>query len=144
MGLLSPSDWKASWIEPQLPEDTSKSGPAPMLRREFKLNGDVESARAYVTSHGLYEMQLNGQRLGDQFLTPGWTSYKKRLQYQTFDVTPLVRRGDNAVGVLLGNGGIAGLIGFECQRNVYGDRLALLWQINFRYRDAAKSDHNRS
>jgi hypothetical protein len=77
MGLLSASDWKASWIEPDLREDTSKSGPSPMMRREFKLNGVVESARAYVTSHGLYEMQLNGQRVGDEVFTPGWTSYKK-------------------------------------------------------------------
>ena len=53
---FSPSDWKASWIEPGLPEDVTKSGPAPMLRREFKLSGAVERARAYVTSHGLYEM----------------------------------------------------------------------------------------
>ncbi len=74
MGLLSAPDWKASWIEPELREDDSKSGPAPMMRREFKLNGVVESARAYVTSHGLYEMQLNGQRVGDEVFTPGWTS----------------------------------------------------------------------
>ncbi len=89
MGLLEPSDWKASWIEPDLPEDVTKSGPVPMLRREFKLSGAVARARAYVTSHGLYELHLNGQRVGDQLFTPGWTSYNKRLQYQTYDVTAL-------------------------------------------------------
>jgi alpha-L-rhamnosidase len=135
MGLLSASDWKASWIEPDLREDTSKSGPVPMMRREFKLNGVVESARAYVTSHGLYEMQLNGQRVGDEVFTPGWTSYKKRLQYQTFDITPLLKNGDNAVGVLLGNGWYRGTIGFEGHRNAYGDRLGLLVQISVAYRD---------
>jgi len=135
MGLLSASNWKASWIEPDLREDTSKSGPAPMMRREFKLNGVVDSARAYVTSHGLYEMQLNGQRVGNEVFTPGWTSYKKRLQYQTFDVAPLLKSGDNAVGVLLGNGWYRGLIGFEGQRNAYGDRLGLLVQISVRYKD---------
>jgi alpha-L-rhamnosidase len=139
MGLLSASDWKASWIEPDLPEDTSKSGPSPMMRREFKLNGVVESARAYVTSHGLYEMQLNGQRVGDEVFAPGWTSYKKRLQYQTFDVTPLLKNGNNAVGVLLGNGWYRGTIGFEGHRNAYGDRLGLLVQINVTYRDGREA-----
>jgi alpha-L-rhamnosidase len=146
MGLLSASDWKASWIEPGLAEDTSKSGPVPMLRREFRLNGVVESARAYVTSHGLYEMHLNGQRVGDQVFTPGWTSYRKRLQYQTYDVTPLVKSGDNAVGVLLGNGWYRGFIGFEGQRNAYGDKLGLLMQIKVRYKDGREelitSDQN--
>jgi alpha-L-rhamnosidase len=104
MGLLEPSDWKTSWIEPDLQEDVSKTGPVPMLRREFELQGKIARARAYVTSHGLYELHLNGQRVGDELFTPGWTSYKKRLQYQAYDVTPLLRTGDNAVGVQLGNG----------------------------------------
>src|SRR6266498_385359 len=135
MGLLSASDWKASWIEPDLREDVSKSGPTPMMRREFKLNGVVENARAYVTSHGLYEMQLNGQRVGDEVFTPGWTSYKKRLQYQTFDVAPLLKSGDNAVGVLLGNGWYRGTIGFAGRRNFYGDRLGFLLQMRVVYKD---------
>ena len=123
MGLLAPSDWHAQWIEPGLPEDTATSPPAPMLRREFRLEKPVRSARAYVTSHGLYEMHLNGKRVGDDVLTPGWTSYNKRLQYQTYDVTPLLQRGDNAVGVMLGNGWYRGNIGFSKQRNIYGERL---------------------
>jgi alpha-L-rhamnosidase len=136
MGLLEPSDWKAGWIEPDLPEDVSKPGPVPMVRREFKLSGPVERARAYVTSHGLYEMQLNGQRVGDELLTPGWTSYNKRLQYQTYDVTPLLKPGANAVGVFLGSGWYRGdLAGWIGRRNVYGDRVALLMQINVVYKD---------
>ena len=135
MGLLNPSDWRANWIEPDLPDDTSKSGPAFMLRAKFQLKGDIARARAYVTSYGLYEMFLNGQRVGDQVFTPGWTSYNKRLQYQTYDVTALLNNSDNAVGVLLGNGWYRGEIGFENQRNFYGDRLALLVQIHVKYRD---------
>ena len=88
MGLLAPSDWKVRWIEPALPDDPKTSGPAPMLRRDFTLKGAIVRARAYVTSHGLYELEINGARVGDQVLTPGWTSYNKRLQYQTYDVTP--------------------------------------------------------
>ncbi len=135
MGLLEPSDWKASWIEPDLPEDVKTPGPSPMLRHEFKAKGGIERARAYVTSHGLYEMQLNGQRVGDQVFTPGWTSYNKRLQYQTYDVTSLIKNGDNAVGVMLGNGWYRGFLAWQDRRNIYGDRLALLCQIKITYRD---------
>jgi alpha-L-rhamnosidase len=133
MGLLDPSDWQASWIEPDLPEDTSKAGPSPLLRREFTVSSGVERARAYVTSRGLYELHLNGHRVGDQLFTPGWTSYGKRLQYQTYDVTSLVKPGVNAVGALLGNGWFRGEIGWGGQRNRYGDRLALLMQIEITY-----------
>jgi len=137
MGLLEPSDWKASWIEPDLPEDPKTSGPAPMLRRAFKLTGIVARARAYVTSHGLYELHLNGQRVGDQLFTPGWTSFNKRLQYQTYDVTSFLKKGDNAVGVLLGNGWYRGDLPGG-RRNVYGDRLGLLLQIEVAYKDGRR------
>jgi alpha-L-rhamnosidase len=75
-----------------------------MLRHEFRLSGAVKRARAYVTSHGLYELSINGQRVGDDLLTPGWTSYNRRLQYQTYDVSDSLKNGTNAVGVYLGNG----------------------------------------
>lgn len=135
MGLIEAGDWKADWIEPDLQEDIKKSCPAPMLRREFKTQGAIEKARAYVTSHGLYEMRINGQRVGDELFTPGWTSYKKRLQYQTYDVTDLLKPGDNAIAVLLGDGWYRGFIGFSNKRNFYGERLALLAQIKITYRD---------
>ena len=134
MGLLQPADWKASWIEPDLPDDVTKSGPSPMLRREFAVTGDIERARAYVTSHGLYEMAINGQRVGDAVLTPGWTSYNKRLQYQTYDVTPLLKKGQNAIGVTLGNGWYRGNLAWGDKRNIYGNRLGLLMQIVVTYR----------
>ena len=134
MGLLQPVDWKASWIEPELPEDPKTSGPSPMLRRDFAVKGDVERARAYVTSHGLYEMAINGQRVGDAVLTPGWTSYNKRLQYQTYDVTALLKKGANAIGVTLGNGWYRGYLAWDDKRNIYGDRLGLLAQIVITYR----------
>jgi alpha-L-rhamnosidase len=135
MGLLDPLDWRANWIEPDLREDPKKSEPAPMLRRDFKVDGRVERARAYVTSHGLYELHLNGRRVGDQLFTPGWTSYNKRLQYQTYDVTDLVRGGDNTVGALLGDGWYRGNLAWGGKRSVYGDRLGLLMQISITYKD---------
>lgn len=135
MGLLEASDWRANWIEPDLREDTSKSQSSPLLRGTFKANGKVQQARAYVSSHGLYLMHLNGQRVGDQVFTPGWTSYNKRLQYQTYDITSLLRSGENVVGVMLGDGWYRGNIGFGGQRNFYGERLALLMQIRIKYED---------
>jgi alpha-L-rhamnosidase len=133
MGLLEPSAWKAAWIEPGLPEDVKISGPLPQLRRAFVLKGPVREARAYVTSHGLYEMAINGQRVGDAVFTPGWTSYNRRLQYQTYDVTALLKRGANAVGVTLANGWYRGNLAWEGLRNIYGDHLALLACIRVTY-----------
>ncbi len=137
MGLLDPADWQASWIEPDLKEDTARSNPCPMLRKEFDVKGNVRSARAYITSHGLYEMYLNGRRVGDEVLTPGWTSYDDHIQYQTYDVTPLLRNGRNAVGVILGDGWYRGNLAFSGQRNTYGNRLALLAQIRLTFADGS-------
>ncbi|PYP77826.1 MAG: alpha-L-rhamnosidase [Gemmatimonadetes bacterium] len=134
-GLMGAAQWKAKWIVPDLPVDTTRSNPAPMLRAEFALDGTVASARAYVTSHGLYEMEINGRRVGTDVLTPGWTSYDKRLQYQTYDVTDLVQRGANAVGVTLGDGWYRGRLAWEKRRNTYGKDVALLAQIVVRYTD---------
>jgi alpha-L-rhamnosidase len=106
-----------------------------MLRTGFTVDGAVRSARAYITCLGLYEAELNGKRVGDQVLTPGWTSYHERLQYQTYDVGALLVEGENAVGVTLGDGWYRGNLGFSGNRNVYGDFLALLLQIEIVYQD---------
>src|SRR2546428_2029770 len=135
MGLLRPSDWSADWITPDRKEDTAASNPSPMLRSEFRVNGAVASARAYVTSLGLYEMELNGRRVGDQLFRPGWTAYDKRLQYQTYDVTALLVPGANAVGATLGDGWYRGRLAWGNKRNTYGKQLALLAQIVIRYAD---------
>src|SRR5262249_7266859 len=135
MGLLEPSDWKVDWIEPELTEDVSKPAPAPMFRNRFSVAGEIERARAYITTHGLYELHLNGRRVGDQLFTPGWTSYNKHLQYQTYDVTSMLQQGPNAVGVLAGSGWYRGQIGFSGQRNRYGNKLAVLCQIRITYKN---------
>ena len=135
MGLLHPSDWLASWIEPGLGQDTTKTDPAPMLRGRFTVRGPVSSARLYVTSHGLNLPMLNGTTVGDRLFTPGWTSYHNRLQYETYDVTPLLRPGANVLGAMLGDGWYRGRIGWAHARNVYGARLALLAQLIIRYAD---------
>src|SRR5258708_27018885 len=125
MGLLTPADWKAQWITPGFKED-SVNRPSPMFRKAFLLSKKVQSAIAYITAHGLYEAQINGRRVGDAYLTPGWTSYNKRLQYQAYDVTHLIRPGKNAIGVMLGSGWYRGYIGLIGQHHLYLEDLALL------------------
>jgi alpha-L-rhamnosidase len=135
MGLLQPNDWKADWIQVPWQEDKTKPQPAHMLRHEFAVKGPIRSARAYATSMGLYEMEINGQKVGDQLFTPGWTSFNNRVQYQTFDVASMLKRGDNAIGVYLGDGWYRGFIGWGTQRNYYGETLAFLGQIVITYTD---------
>jgi len=135
MGLLHPIDWHAHWIEPGWQEDPNAELPCPYLRTTFSVDGPVSSARAYITSLGLYELFLNGQRVGDAYFTPGYTSYHRRLQYQTYDITALLQENENALGVILGNGWYRGKSGAFSQRNTYGERLALLVQLYIRYAD---------
>ena len=135
MGLLHPSDWHAQWIAPGWQEDPKAEPPCPYLRTSFSVNGPVSRARAYITSLGFYELFLNGQRVGDAYFTPGYTSYHRRLQYQTYDITALLREGENAVGVILGDGWYRGKLGAFPQRNIYGERLALLVQLHLCYAD---------
>ncbi|HUB60612.1 MAG TPA: family 78 glycoside hydrolase catalytic domain [Puia sp.] len=132
MGLLHPEDWKAKWIEAG--KSTENTG-NPLLRDRFTVSHAVASATVYITAHGLYEASLNGRRIGDAYLTPGWTSYNKRLQYQAYDVSNLLHKGANAIGALLGNGWYLGPIGYDNQRDVYGKDNSLLLQLIIRYKD---------
>jgi len=137
MGLLNASDWKAKWIQPGYKEDTINQ-PSPYFRKTFNTSKKIASATAFITSLGLYEAFVNGKRVGDGYLTPGWTSYNKRLQYQLYDVTTLLISGNNAIGVVLGNGWYRGFIGFSGQKNFYGKELALLAQLEIQYTDGTK------
>ena len=135
VGLLQSSDWAAAWIGAAPSPTDSVGGPSPLLRRAFRVSGVVTRARLYATSLGLYEVHLNGARVGDQLFTPGWTSYHHRLQYQTYDVTNLLKPGDNAVGAVLGDGWYRGQLGFDGGRNVYGKRIGLRMQLEILYQD---------
>jgi len=132
-GLLLATDWKATWILPM--QDTLRKIPAVMLRKQFTLSKKIVSARAYATAHGVYELHLNGKRVGDQQLTPGWTEYKKRLQYQVYDITSMLQQGDNVIGAMLGDGWFRGTTGFASQWAVWGKKLALLCQLQITYAD---------
>jgi alpha-L-rhamnosidase len=132
-GLLQPSDWVAQLIgaDIALPEDAD--GPAVLLRREFTLPSPAVAARVYATAHGVYELELNGRRVGDHVLAPGWTSYHHRLRYQTYDVTDLLIEGPNTIGAWLADGWYRGRLGFGAgKRNIYGRETALLAQFEIR------------
>jgi alpha-L-rhamnosidase len=131
MGLLKPTDWSAKWIEDNYLSDTT-GGPSPMFRKTFKLDHKVRAAHLYITAHGLYEAQFNGKRISTDYFAPGWTSYNKRLQYQVYDVTADLLKGDNAVGVTLGDGWYRGYT-YNRKKNVYGTKLGLLFQLEIVY-----------
>jgi len=138
MGLLKPDDWVADWIEPDLEEDENGSNPCPMMRKQFEIKGKVKSARAYVTCHGLYEMKVNGEKIGDQVFTPGWTSYHNILQYQIYDVSDVLKPGTNCVGAILGDGWYRGRLVWKKSRNFYGKKVALLTQIEVVYQNGSR------
>lgn len=138
MGLLEARDWKAKWITPDLVEDETKSNPAPLLRTEFSFDKKVERARLYATAMGLYEMSLNGKRVGDEYFTPGWTSYDFRYQYQTYDVTSSLKGGANCLAAMLGDGWFRGRMAWGDKRNSYGKKLALLAQLVITYKDGTQ------
>ena len=136
MAFLNPSDWKAKWIEVDFIED-SINRPSQYFRKSFLANKKIASATAYITAHGLYEAQINGKRVGDYYLTPGWTSYKNRLQYQVYDVTNLLQNGNNVIGVITGNGWYRGFIAWSGNKNAYGRTTGVLLQLDITYADGS-------
>jgi len=108
MGLLQSRDWHARWIGPAKAQETA----CPRLARRFELTTPAAHARVYVTALGLYELFINGRRVGDDRLTPGWTDYHRRIAYQVYDVTALLRPGANVLGLELAEGWYCGLLGW--------------------------------
>lgn len=136
-GLLASTDWEAQFITPANATDEAA---LPLLRRSFTVRPELATARLYITALGAYEAELNGQRVGDHVLAPGWTSYNFRLRYQTFDVIALLHEGSNAIGAMLGDGwyhsklnsGMGGL------KTLYGSQIALLAQLELTYADGTR------
>ena len=134
VGLLDSDDWTARFITPAK-EDGGREAtqPSPYLRRRFNATSAVVRARLYATALGVYELELNGERVGTEVLAPGWSSYAHRLRYQTYDVTKLVRNGENVLGVRLADGWARGNL--IDTRAVWTDRLAVLAQLEIVYAD---------
>lgn len=153
MGLLSPGDWRASYISHRDDTPVHKDAkslflpPARQYRKEFAAPKNVQRATVYATALGIYELYLNGQRVGDAWFAPGWTDYHQRAYYWTYDVTSLVRRGSNAVGVWLADGWYSGYIGFglltgigteKIGRYTYGKTPAFMAQLEIEYADGSR------
>ncbi|WP_053014245.1 MULTISPECIES: alpha-L-rhamnosidase [Xenorhabdus] len=149
-GLMDPSDWKAGWITRSFfppdgrtpPQDTPYDNPYSALpadyhRREFVLSTPIKRATAYVTALGLYEFRINGQRVGDQVLAPGWTDFHKRIEYQSYDVTSLLCEGRNVLGAIVGEGWYCGRVALNHKRagSHYGSRPAFLCQLHIEDKD---------
>ena len=136
MGLLDNALWTASYIGMDDFTTEKKSHPSQFYRKDFKTDKTVKSARAYVTALGLYELYLNGEKVGNELFTPGFTSYDHRIQYQTYDITEMIQN-DNAIGAIVGDGWYRGNIGWKGDYAFYGKQLALLVQLKVDYTDGS-------
>ena len=138
LGLLASGDWKASWIRPSQDADYSLE-PVALLRREFSMPGELQAARLHVTARGIFEVFLNGQRVGDDHFANGWTSYHHRLDALTYDVTEQLKAGDNMICAKLGSGWYAGRLGFMkfAKPNYYGPHPELLLQLELVFKDGS-------
>ncbi|MEO6992210.1 MAG: family 78 glycoside hydrolase catalytic domain [Lacunisphaera sp.] len=136
LGLLSSKDWSAQWIRPQGATGPGKEAIA-WLRRGFSVEKKVERARIYVTARGLFELQLNGRRVGNDHFANGWTSYRNRIDTLTYDVTEQLQSGTNALSAMLGKGWYAGRLTWETDhvKGRYGDIPELLLQLELTYAD---------
>ena len=128
MGLLSPSDWKAEWIAGNYKVNRKKRYPVDCFQKKFTAIG-VQKARLYATACGLYEVRLNGARVGDMAFAPGSTDYQKRIQYQTYDVTALIKGGVNVMTAELADGWYRGSNGGKGRTNTFGTVTKLLLQL---------------
>ena len=146
MGLLHPRDWQAKWIGVAQtlntnPQDSSPAQwPKPRyLRKEFTLSRPVRRATIYASALGLYELRINGHRVGDHLLAPEWTDYRKRIQYQTYDVTSMLRDQSNTLAATLGNGWFCGgwQVWQKKLRPLYGTEPFLLAQLEIEYLDGS-------
>ncbi|MFE5320509.1 family 78 glycoside hydrolase catalytic domain [Paenibacillus sp. NPDC056579] len=136
MGLLGQDEWKGEWIGKTV-DPALELPPGLYLRKEFAIDRPIKRAVLYSTALGVYEMYLNGSRVGDHYFAPGWTDYAIRTQYQTYDVTGLVQAGGNALGAVLGTGWYSGHVGMM-GRHRYGISPALLSQLQLEYEDGTK------
>ncbi|PPF57274.1 alpha-L-rhamnosidase [Clavibacter michiganensis] len=135
-GLLQPSDWSAAPVGGSWPEEAGSDRRPSRVRRRFRVDAPIASARLHATAHGVFEAEINGARVGDDVLAPGWTSYASRLRYRTYDVTDLLTEGDNVIGAWLGDGWYRGRLGFNGgYHDLYGTDLSFIGQLEITLAD---------
>lgn len=137
MGLLEKSDWCAKWICGNYTVNPTKRYPVDCFKKEFDTE-NIKKARIYATACGLYELCLNGSRVGSFVLAPGHTDYRKRVQYQTYDVTALLKNGNNMLTAELADGWYRGSCGAWGLKNQYGTRTKLLVQLEIEHHDGTR------
>ena len=133
-GILEPETFQAKMITHDFPEEETA---CPIFSRTFSAKGNVKKARIYATGRGVYEAYLNGERIGEDRMTPGWTSYHHRLQYQVYDITEMLRK-ENEIEIMVGNGWYKGIFGFMLMPNIYGDRVGAFAEIHLEYEDGSR------
>jgi alpha-L-rhamnosidase len=153
MGLLKPDDWKADYISFRDDSPITKNSspltlpPAHQYRKQFSAAKPIRRATVYATALGIYELHLNGQRVGDAYFTPGWTDYHQRAYYNTYDVTTLLKSGPNTLHAWVADGWYSGYIGFglltgigteHIGRYTYGKTPALMAQLEIEYTDGSR------
>ncbi len=126
--------WQGHWIAADF-QDKERQ---PLLAKEFHLSGDVASARAYVCGVGLYELEVNGQKAGDEYLLPGYHCYDFHLEYQTFDLTGMLQAGENVIGLSMGPGWYKGDIVFDRYHDLYGDTMQAICEVHVLLKDGTE------
>ena len=137
MGLLNESDWVSQWISGDYRVNLTKRYAVDYFKKEFSTD-NIRCARLYITALGLYEASINGERVGNFVLAPGHTDYRKRVQYQTYDVTELLKDGNNTVRVALADGWYRGSCGAWGLKNQYGTRTKLCLQLEIEKNDGSR------
>ncbi|WEV75311.1 alpha-L-rhamnosidase [Bifidobacterium sp. ESL0800] len=136
IGLLRESEHVADYVGPSWPEAETDHRHLPLVRTDVTLREKPTSARLYLSALGLVEAEINGRKVSEDALTPGWTQYEKRIPCWTYDVTDKLNAGGNAMGFWLGDGWYRGRIGFDGgYANYYGDRIGVLAQLEVEYAD---------
>lgn len=129
MGLLEASDWDGSaWIGPPANSPSDSNRASPNLRREFNIE-DAGEARLYISALGIYDVQINGVGVADDWFRPGFTAYEHRIQYQTYDVSALLKPGRNSIGITLADGWWRGRVGVSRKPNNWGEQVAAIARI---------------
>ena len=137
IGLVQSDDWVADWITGNYFVDKKNRYPVDCFKKSFEIPSDkkIAKARAYMTACGVYEGCLNGEKIGEFILAPGITDYRKRVQYQTVDITDMVKAGENELLFMLADGWYRGSVGAWGMKNYYGSETKLLAQIEIAYSD---------
>lgn len=134
MGLLNPENWQAKWISGNYKPEKNRRYPVDCFQKKFALHGEIVKARLYATARGVYDVTINGHRVEDFILAPGATDYRKRIQVQAYDVTPLLQ-AENTVELRLGDGWYRGSVAAYGVTNVYGRQTSVLAQLEVVFAD---------